>query len=94
MGTIAQLVRRVGLSPRRLIELFTNQAGMTPKRFCRVRRFHHALDRLHASPSRTLHLADLALACGYYDQAHFIRDFKEYSGLTPGEYLDSTNVVY
>ena len=39
-------------------------------------------------------LTEVGYDCGYYDHAHFIRDFKEYAGLTPGEYLVSSNVVY
>ena len=44
-------------------------------------RFHHALDRLRAGePS-----ADIAYDCGYYDQPHLNREFREFAGVTPGE---------
>ncbi len=76
---------RVGLSERRLIQLFTAHVGLTPKLFCRVLRFQHA--RKVTQQSASLNWAELALACGYYDQSHFIRDFQTFSGFCPTEYL-------
>jgi AraC-like DNA-binding protein len=82
IGTVAD---RVGFSPRHFIELFNDQVGMTPKVFCRVRRFQRALYQIHRH--RDFAWADLAVDCGYYDQAHLIHDFKEFCGMTPGDYL-------
>jgi AraC-like DNA-binding protein len=81
---VADLVDRVGLSHRRFLDLFAAQVGLTPKRFARVRRFQHALRRLRAGGP--VHWADVALSCGYYDQAHFIHEFKEFSGVNPTTY--------
>lgn len=81
---VAAIGERLGLSPRRLIDRFGAQVGLTPKRFARVRRFQrviHTLARGDAPPS-----AELALACGYYDQSHFIHDFSEFAGLAPTAY--------
>jgi AraC-like DNA-binding protein len=83
--TIGNVRDETGLSPRRFIELFTREVGITPKVFCRVRRFRRAL--LHVQRSPEPRWARVANDCGYYDQAHFIRDFKEFTGLTPGEYI-------
>jgi AraC-like DNA-binding protein len=82
---VSEVVDRVGLSSRRFIEVFHHQIGLTPKVFQRVCRFQRALRTLHngAAPD----LADLALNCGYYDQPHFINDFRTFSGMTPLEYL-------
>jgi AraC-like DNA-binding protein len=83
--TVADVTGDLGLSPRRFIQVFTEQVGLTPKLYCRVRRFQevlHFLDR-----ARHVEWASLALACGYYDQAHFIRDFRAFSGLNPTTYL-------
>ena len=82
--TIANVTDQVGLSQRHLIEIFREQVGVTPKAFCRVRRFQHALQSIHNVPQ--VDWAQVALDCGYYDQAHFIHDFRSFSGLTPSQY--------
>jgi AraC-like DNA-binding protein len=84
--TVGKVTSKIGLSPRRFIEVFTGQVGMTPKVFCRVRRFQHVLNEIRHS--RRVVWTDIALECGYYDQAHFIHDFKEFCGVTPGGYLE------
>jgi AraC-like DNA-binding protein len=84
-GRIAVVSDRVGLSRRRFIELFRQQVGLTPKVFCRVRRFQHVLQTAHLG--KDIDWAQVALESGYYDQPHFIHDFQSFSGLTPGEYL-------
>jgi AraC-like DNA-binding protein len=83
--TIADLTQQIGLSSRRFIEVFTDEVGLTPKLFGRVRRFQEMLRLIDAEAP--VEWTDLALACGYYDQAHFIRDFRAFAGLTPTAYL-------
>jgi AraC-like DNA-binding protein len=83
--TVRNVTERIGLSPRRFIQLFTKQVGLTPKLFCRVRRFQEVL-RLVRTKS-PVDWADVALNCGYYDQAHFINDFRAFCGVTPAAYL-------
>jgi AraC-like DNA-binding protein len=83
--TVAQMTVEIGLSARRFIQVFTAQVGMTPKVFCRVRRFHRVLNEIQRT--RQVVWADVALRCGYYDQAHFINDFREFCGVTPSDYL-------
>jgi AraC-like DNA-binding protein len=82
---IAKVTDEIGLSPRRFIELFRRQVGLAPKVFCRVRRFQRVLRMLHKTTQ--VDWADVALECGYYDQAHFIHDFQSFCGLTPSAYL-------
>jgi len=83
--TIGQLTERIGLSSRRFIEVFSAEVGLTPKLFCRVHRFQQVL----AMIERDEHIdwTDVALACGYYDQAHFIHDFRAFSGINPTAYV-------
>jgi AraC-like DNA-binding protein len=82
---VRDVAERVGLSSRRFMELFREQTGLTPKSFQRVRRFQQVLQNLRANTDENW--AGLAYQCGYYDQAHFIHDFKGFSGMTPGEYV-------
>lgn len=83
--TVASVLDRIGLSQHRFIQLFHDQVGLSPKAFCRVRRFQRVLLAVHGS--RDVDWAQVALDCGYYDQPHFIHDFREFSGLTPMQYL-------
>ena len=85
-GRVAAVTDRIGLSSRRFIELFRRQVGLTPKVFCRVRRFQHVLGTIHHSKT-DVDWAQIALECGYYDQPHFIHDFQSFSGLTPSGYI-------
>lgn len=82
---VSEVADATGFSSRRFIELFGQEVGLTPKRYCRVRRFQEAVRRIarEGEPPG----ADLAVSCGYYDQAHFIHDFRAFCGLTPGEYF-------
>lgn len=83
--TVAQVVDQVGLSQRHFIQLFDQQVGLTPKVFGRVSRFQRVVQTVHKA--NEVDWAGLALDCGYYDQAHFIHDFQEFSGITPTVYL-------
>jgi AraC-like DNA-binding protein len=83
--SVARIVDDVGLSQRRFIEVFRNEVGVTPKAFSRLRRFQHVLASIE-------HLAavdwtSVAQSCGYFDQAHFIHDFREFAGVSPSMYL-------
>jgi len=79
------LAFQAGLSARQLRRLFLEQIGLSPKHFCRVIRFRNSVSRLPRT-GRT-EWAQVALDCGYYDQAHFINEFREFSGHTPGEFV-------
>jgi AraC-like DNA-binding protein len=83
--TISEVVEQTGLSSRRFIQIFNEAVGMTPKQFSRVRRFQEVL-RL-VEKGEQIAWTDIALSCGYYDQAHCIHDFQDFCGLTPRTYL-------
>jgi AraC-like DNA-binding protein len=82
---IGDVRKAVGLSARRFIEVFRDHVGITPKRYCRVRRFQAVLS--HIGADAHVDWAEVALACGYFDQAHFNRDFRAFAGVTPSTYL-------
>jgi len=82
---ITELADEIGISSRRFIQLFSNEVGLTPKLFARVRRFQQVLQQIRTGTD--FPWADMAADCGYFDQAHFIHDFKEFSGINPTTYV-------
>ncbi len=82
---IGALAAELGWSRKRLIARFREQLGLPPKTLARILRFHRAIGRLDGADEPRW--AEIAHACGYYDQAHFNRDFREFAGTTPGEFL-------
>jgi AraC-like DNA-binding protein len=82
---MTELAGHIGISSRRLIQLFSNEVGLTPKLFARVRRFQQVLQQIRTGADFSW--ADMAMSCGYFDQAHFIHDFKEFSGINPTNYV-------
>jgi transcriptional regulator GlxA family with amidase domain len=81
---VDDLAFNAAMSARQLRRLFLEQLGLSPKHFCRVIRFRHSLPKLRATGRGDW--TEVALECGYYDQAHFIHEFREFSGYTPGEF--------
>lgn len=98
--TVGEVAEQVGLGSRAFLRAFTTEVGLTPKLFCRIRRFQGVLRRVQTAwgeppfgaaygprgegPSGW---AGLAYDCGYYDQAHLVNDFRALSGYTPTAYL-------
>ena len=81
--TVARLAENVGWTVRQLEREFRRGVGLGPKALARIVRFQNALLLSGRHPARPW--ADLAAACGYADQAHLIRDFREFGGATPAE---------
>lgn len=78
---VAEVVRQTGYSHRHFVALFRDAVGLAPKRYCGIRRFRRMLARLGGDPGTALSAA--ALAEGYCDQAHFTREFRRFTELTP-----------
>ena len=83
---IEGIAAEIGISRRQLERLFLRDVGLPPKQLARIARFQRALHILEfgAAPTRG---STAAHAGGYADQAHFIRDFREFAGCTPTEHL-------
>jgi AraC-like DNA-binding protein len=81
---INETAKKYCISARQLERKFKTITGFSPKTYSRITRFQHALNN-YGSPIKSL--TDLAYECGYYDQSHFIHDFKEFSGYEPGTYF-------
>jgi AraC-like DNA-binding protein len=82
--SIKEISDNAGFSQKHIIKLFKEKVGVTPKEFLKVIRFQKAIQQIDHQIS-----ADwpaIAYDCGFYDQSHFIADFKLFSGFTPTEY--------
>jgi len=82
--TVAAVTERLGMTARTFIRRFASQVGLTPKRYARVRRFQRVLAAIERG--RAVDWAQVALACGYFDQAHLIHDFRAFAGVSPTAY--------
>ena len=80
---VNELADKFGLHIRSLERLFLDHLGLSPKRLTRIIRLRHLLACLRTGSFGRL--ADLAYACGYADQSHMIKEFKELTGRLPGE---------
>ena len=83
--SVGGLARELGWSHRRLIARFREQIGMPPKAVARVLRFDRVSHLLREREAPRL--AEVAFECGYYDQAHLNRDFRDFAGTTPSAYV-------
>ena len=90
--SVKQLTHGAGLSQRHLSRRFQQCIGLSPKEYLGVNRFIKSLQHLKKYPAHSL--TAIAYESGYYDQAHFIRDYKTYTGHTPGEVADSQHILY
>lgn len=79
---IGWICDRLGRSRRHLASRFREQIGLPPKTVARILRFDRAVSLLRRGDT----LVDVAFACGYYDQAHLNRDFREFAGRSPGSF--------
>ncbi|HEY6490487.1 MAG: helix-turn-helix domain-containing protein [Terracidiphilus sp.] len=84
---VRSIQSETGLSHTRFIQLFREHVGLTPKLFYRVRRFRMLINRIEKG--LPVKWVELATDCGYFDQAHLIRDFRVFAGITPHEYRPS-----
>ena len=86
---VGGLASRLGVSTRQLERRFKESVGMSPKLFCRIQRFQRVFQQIEAGRG----WVEAALACGYYDQAHLVRDFRDFSGEAPAALLESDDLA-
>jgi AraC-like DNA-binding protein len=82
---VTTIAEQVGLGRRHLGQLVRAELGLTPKTVARIFRFVQARGCLRSG--RTASLAQTAVACGYFDQAHLANDWKQLAGCTPGQWM-------
>ena len=85
-NNIGNIASRHGITPRYLHKLIYQHTGLSPKSFNKISRFQLSL-RLIAKNEQPF--TSIAYDCGYFDQSHFIRDFKSFTGVTPSAYLEN-----
>lgn len=87
LRSVSSVAAEVGWSRQHLTRRFTDEFGLSPKRAARVFRFNKAAKILEAAPA-PIQLAEIALACGYYDQAHMTNEFVALGGAPPGRIFE------
>lgn len=85
IATVMAIAKQAGLSRRRFSQLFDEQVGMTPKLYCRLLRFRAVVRQV--GRGAPVNWADVALAGGYYDQAHLSHEFRQFSGMAPSRFV-------
>jgi AraC-like DNA-binding protein len=89
------LCDQIGFSQKHFINLFKEQVGVSPKQYLKIMRFQKTIVEIENHES--IHWSSFARENGYYDQPHFINEFKSFSGFTPNEYIsrktDTLNYV-
>ncbi len=86
--TIKDLMNYLNMSHRTLHRRFKTIYGLAPKQYLQIRRFQKVLDLM--KQHQRLSLGDITYMCGYFDQNHFIKEFKTMTGLSPKNFIKNT----
>ena len=89
--SLGRVSQNVGYSQKHFIAMFKEHVGITPKAYLKIIRFQKAI--VEIEERKEVNWAGISQDCGFYDQAHFINDFKFFSGFTPEEYVRRKNDV-
>jgi AraC-like DNA-binding protein len=84
VARVADVARGTGWSERRFSQIFREEVGFAPKVWCRIQRFQRVVRQLHAGEA--VAWPELALECGFYDQAHLANEFRAFAGVSPTIY--------
>ncbi|KXJ98270.1 MAG: AraC family transcriptional regulator [Acidobacteria bacterium OLB17] len=82
--SIGRMNEKIGYSQKHFTDLFRKAVGVTPKAYLKIMRFQKAITAIDTAGD--IDWRDIALSCGFYDQSHFINDFKHFSGFKPEAY--------
>lgn len=90
MTTVTEISQEAGVGERQLENLFRKYVGLSPKFFSRIVRFNYIFELVQRNKQRW---SSLAYEAAYYDQSHFIRNFKDFTGENPSDYaFDEKNI--
>jgi AraC-like DNA-binding protein len=81
---------RNNISARYLNMLFSQYTGLPPKLFCKINRFQHSLNLVNTNEQN---LTTIAYEAGYFDQSHFIKEFKSFTGITPNSFAAQASPI-
>ena len=84
--SIARMNAQIGYSQKHFTDMFRRSVGVTPKSYLKIMRFQKAVKTIDAAD--LIDWAQIAIDCGFYDQAHFINDFKHFAGFSPAKYAE------
>jgi AraC-like DNA-binding protein len=88
-ASITTICDETGMYYKKLERLFLKNIGYTPKYYHKILRFNKAIRLMETKDS----LTDICYECNYFDQSHFIRDFKQLAGSTPGRFKKEDNKI-
>lgn len=89
--TVDEICKSLKISYRSFHRIFTSEIGMCPKEYLEIIRFNRVCKLLNKFPD--IEWTDLVYSCGYYDQSHFIRDFKSIMKCTPEKFIEKTSSI-
>ena len=89
--SVSTVISKIGVNYKWLERNFSNHLGLTPKEYIQLQRFISAYINLHNEPNDLL---SIAIANGYYDYNHFLKEFKDFTGKTPIAYLSEKEMFY
>jgi transcriptional regulator GlxA family with amidase domain len=84
--SVDRVAHDLGMSGRQLERRFMSDVGLGPKLLCRILRFQQVFRAVERSD---VNWAKIAVECGYFDQAHLIRDFRQFAGQSPGALFEN-----
>lgn len=87
---IDNVASRYGITSRYLQKIFVQYTGLTPKVYARINRFQNSLVRIGKG---NISLTEASYECGYFDQSHFIREFKSFTGLSPSAFIPENSTA-
>jgi AraC-like DNA-binding protein len=87
---IISISNRNNISTRYLNSLFSQYTGIPPKLFYKINRFQHSLNLVYSNEEK---LTNIAYSSGYFDQAHFIKEFKLFTGITPNSFSEQASPI-
>ena len=83
--SVTDIAKKFGYNERNLYRVFKKNFGVSPKVLLNILRLHLCLTLILENK---MNLIDIALSCGFYDQSHFIKEIKRYTGISPLKIID------
>jgi AraC-like DNA-binding protein len=90
--SLDKLASQACLSPRQFERKFLERIGVSPKIYQRIVRFNQAMKLKNQYPDKKW--IDITYACGYFDQMHLLRDFKQFTGTIPSDFDFENAIIY